>query len=124
MQSGQRAAFSGFRKHLRRRIVEYGVSEVGAVPGAGFGVARHPGGLVALLDGVSRGESEEAAEGTYNVHQGSVGRLGGVVREDALSGHLHEGGGRAEDQSSGVQGAGESGWLFWGRYVMSNVCQQ
>ena len=45
----------------------------------------------------------QTASRTNDFHSSSIGRLGIAVREDPIPGHLHEGGGGAQNQSAGVQ---------------------
>lgn len=45
-----------------------------------------------------RCEPQEAAQGEDHLYQGSARRPGVPVREDEVSRHLHEGGGRHQDQ--------------------------
>lgn len=53
-------------------------------------------------------EPAEAAPGADHLHPDTARHPGVVVRQDALPGHLHEGGGGAENQPARVQSAGET----------------
>ena len=55
-----------------------------------------------------RSDSPEAATGADYLHPLSARRPGVSVRKDPVPGHLHAGGGGAEDQPAGVQSPGEN----------------
>ena len=55
-----------------------------------------------------RSDSPEAAAGADHLHPLSARRPGVSVRKDPVPGHLHAGGGGAEDQPAGVQSPGEN----------------
>ena len=46
--------------------------------------------------------SQETASGAHHFHPHPAGHPGGPVLQDALPGHLHEGGGGSEDQPARV----------------------
>lgn len=54
-----------------------------------------------------RREPSETASGAHHVHAHAAGHPGVSVRQNAVSGHFHEGGGGAEDQPARVQSAGQ-----------------
>ena len=61
-------------------------------------------------DGVADGLIEdlfvETKETSNEIHSGATQRVGKMLRENALSGHLHERGNRHENIIDGVKGAG------------------
>ena len=56
---------------------------------------------------LSRSDSQEAAAGTDHLHPLAARCPGGSVRQNPVPGHLHAGGGRAENQPARVQSPGE-----------------
>lgn len=51
-------------------------------------------------------DPQEAAEGADHLHPLPARRPGGSVRQNPVPGHLHAGGGGAENQPAGVQSPG------------------